>query len=80
MTRPLIDDDVSLQAGRGLLDENAVVRYVEELLRIYPTAAKRIHIGSCPDPEPQIVVDGAHSDLLKAEGLWQKICALPGRQ
>ena len=45
---PLIDDVTSLKAGRGLLDEDAVVPYVEDLLRIYPTAAKRIRIGACP--------------------------------
>ena len=74
---PLIDDETSLKAGRGLLDEEAVVRYVEDLLRIYPTAAKRIHIGGCPEPEHLIIVDGAQDDQLKAEGLWQKIRDLP---
>ncbi|MCP3957032.1 MAG: hypothetical protein GY719_04185 [bacterium] len=74
---PLIDDETSLEAGRGLLDEDALVRYVEDLLRIYPTAAKRIRIGTRPDPEPLIIVDGAQSDQLKAEGLWLKIRDLP---
>ncbi|MCP3957596.1 MAG: AraC family transcriptional regulator [bacterium] len=74
---PLIDDETSLEAGRGLLDAAAVVRYVEDLLRIYPTAAKPIHIGACPDPEPQIIVDGARGDRLEAEDLWRKIRDLP---
>ncbi len=74
---PQIDDEKSLKAGRGLLDEDAIVRHVEDLVRIYPTAAKRIHIGACPDPEPQIVVDGARGDRLQAEGLWQEIRDLP---
>ncbi len=74
---PLIDDGTSLKVGRGLLDEDAFVRHVEDLLRIYPTAAGRIHIGACPDPEPLIIVDGARDDRLKAEDLWRKIRDLP---
>ncbi len=74
---PLIDDGASLKAGRGLLDDDAFVRHVENLLGIYPTAAKRVHIGACPDPEPQIIVDGARDDRLKAEDLWRKIRDLP---
>ena len=74
---PLIDDVTSLKAGRGLLDDDAVVRHVEDLLRIYPTAAGRIQIGTCPDPEPLIIVDGARDDRLKAEDLWRKIRDLP---
>ncbi len=78
LTPPLTDDETSLKAGRGLLDEDAVVRHMEDLLRIYPTAAKRVHIGACPDPEPLIIVDGARDDrLLKAEDLWRKIRDLP---
>ncbi len=75
--RPLIDDGASLKAGRGLLDEDALVRHVEDLLRIHPAAARRIRIGTCPDPEPLIIVDGARDDRLKAEDLWRKIRDLP---
>ncbi len=75
--RPLIDDGASLKAGRGLLDEDALVRHVEDLLRIHPAAARRIQIGTCPDPEPLIIVDGARDDRLKAEDLWRKIRDLP---
>ncbi len=75
---PLIDDATSLKAGRGLLeDDDAVVRHVKDLLRIYPTAAGHIHVGSCPDPEPLIIVDGAGDDRLKAEDLWRRIRDLP---
>ncbi len=74
---PLIDDETSLRVGRGLLDDDAFVRHVEDLLGIYRTAAKHIHIGGCPDPEPLIIVDGASDDRLKAEGLWQTISNLP---
>ena len=73
----LIDDGTSLKAGRGLLDEDAVVRFVEDLLRIYPTVAGQIQIGVCPDPKPLIIVDGARDDRLKAEDLWRKIRDLP---
>ena len=74
---PLIDGGTALKAGRGLLDEHAVMCFVEDLLRIYPTVAGRIGIGACPDPEPLIIVDGARDDLLKAEDLWRKIRDLP---
>ncbi len=77
LTPPLIEDETSLKVGRGLLDEDAVVHHVEDLLRIYPTAAGRIHIGACPVPEPLIIVDGARDDRLKAEDLWRKIRDLP---
>ncbi len=75
---PLIDDETSLKAGRGLMDEDALVRYMEDLLRIYPTAAKRVRVGvDEAEPEPQIVVDGARTDRLEAEALWRKIRDLP---
>ncbi len=73
----LIDDGTSLKAGRGLLDVDALVRHVEDLLRICPTAAGRIQIGACPDPEPLMIVDGARDDRLKAEDLWRTIRDLP---
>ncbi len=75
---PLIDDETSLKAGRGLLDEDAVVPYVEDLLRIYPTAARLVRVGAGDaDPEPRIMVDGARGDRLQAEGLWRGIRDLP---
>ena len=74
---PLIDDATSLKAGRGLLDEDEAVEHVENLLRIYPTAAQRI-AGAVPEaPEPRVVVDGARGDRLQAEDLWRKIRDLP---
>ncbi len=72
---PETDDATSLMAVRGVLDEDAAVRHIEELLRIYPSAAKRIQ--GAADAEPQIMVDGARCDQLKAEGLWQQIRDLP---
>ncbi|MCP3957394.1 MAG: hypothetical protein GY719_06040 [bacterium] len=60
-----------------MLDDDAVVRYVEDLLGIYPAAAKRIQIGAGLDPEPLIIVDGARGDRLQAEDLWREIRDLP---
>ncbi len=40
LTSPLIDDETSLKAGRGLLGDEAAGRHVRDLLRIYPRAAK----------------------------------------
>ncbi len=76
LSTPLIDDETSLKAGRGLLDEDAVVRHVEDLLRIYPAAAKRIGAGAAA-PEPRLLVDGACGDRLQAEDLWREIRDLP---
>ncbi len=77
LTPALIDDATSLKVGRGLLDDDAVVRHMEDLLRIYPTVTGRVQIGACPNPEPLIIVDGARDDRLKAEDLWRKIRDLP---
>ncbi len=77
---PLIDDEMSLKAGRGLLDDDTAVDHIEQLLRIYPVAANRVREAICAADaatEPRVMVDGAHSDELKAEGLWQQISDLP---
>ena len=75
---PLIDDGTSLRAGRGLLAEGEVVPYVEDLLRIYPAAARDVRVGAGDaDPEPLIMVDGARSERLEAEALWREIRDLP---
>ena len=71
---PLIGHEQSLRAGRGLLDEQAIVRHLEDLFRIYPTTASRILGGGS---EPRTVVDGARTDRLKAQGLWWEIRDLP---
>ena len=71
---PRIDLETSLKAGRGLLDDDALVRLVEDLRRIYPTAAKRFGGG---DHESPIPVEGARTDRSKAEALWLEIRDLP---
>ena len=71
---PRIDLETSLKAGRGLLDDDALVRLVEDLRRIYPTAAKRFGGG---DHESPIPVEGARTDRSKAEALWREIRDLP---
>ena len=72
---PEVDDGTSLRAGRGLLADDAFVRYVKDLLPMYPAAEKYVHVGPCP--EQVIIVDGADDDRLKAEDLWRKIRDLP---
>ncbi len=74
---PLVDDETSLKAGRGLLDEDAMVRHVEDLLRLCPAAARRIRAAAGGDLEPRIRVDGARGDRLQAEDLWREIRDLP---
>ncbi len=80
---PLIADETSLKAGRGLLGEDEVVPHVEDLLRIYPAAARHVRVAAGdgdepePEPEPRIMVDGARGDRLQAEGLWREIRHLP---
>ena len=74
---PLIDDETSLLARLGLLDEDAIVRYVEDLLRIRPTAASRVRASAGGDSEPRIPVDGIGTDRMQAEALWSKIRDLP---
>ena len=77
-TRPIVDDQTPLAAARGLLDDDAVIHYVEDLLRIYPSAAGRIREGlTTAAAEPQIRVDGARCEELQAQGLWQMIRDLP---
>ncbi len=72
---PEVDDATSLRAGRGLLDVDAFVRFVSDLLPLYPAAQDRVHVGPCP--EPLIIIDGASDDRMKAEELWRKIRDLP---
>lgn len=72
---PEVGDGTSLRAGRGVLDDDAFVRYVKDLLPMYPAAEKHVHIGPCP--EQLIIVNGAGDDRLKAEDLWRKIRDLP---
>ncbi len=77
---PSIPDETSLGAGRGLLDEHQMVEYVKDLRRIYPAIRRRIRVvaaDAAGEPEPRILVDGAGSDRLQAEGLWQEIRHLP---
>ena len=74
---PLIDDETSLLARLGLLDEDAIVRYVEDLLRIRPTAASRVRASAGGDSDPRIPVDGIGTDRMQAEALWSKIRDLP---
>ncbi len=73
----LIDDLTSAKVGDGLLTTDEFVCHIEDLIRLCPALAKTIHIGDCPDPEPVRIIDGAASDRLKAEGLWQMIRDLP---
>ncbi len=52
--------------------------YVENVLRIYPAAARHVRVGGDDaDPEPKIIVDGARGDRLQAKGLWWEIRDLP---
>ncbi len=74
--RPLIDDVTSLRAGRGDLDAEEAVGYHEQYLRIYPHVARHAQAAEAA-PEPRIVVDGACTDGLIAEGLWHQIRDLP---
>ena len=74
---PLIDDETSLLARLGLLDEDAIVRYVEDLLRIRPTAASRVRASAGGDCDPRIPVDGIGTDRMQAEALWSEIRDLP---
>lgn len=74
---PMVELETSLKAGCGMLDVGELVSHVEALLRLCPAAKGHIHIGGCPEPQTLIVVNGAHDDELKAEGLWQKIRDLP---
>ncbi len=73
------DRETALLACSGLLDEEELVVFVEELLRLYPGSAARLRRSepAAPSPEPIYVIDGAHGDRLRAEGLWQRIRELP---
>ena len=75
-TSPLIADKTLLRAGRGLLSEEEVDRFFEDLLRIYPTAARRLSGSADAEPEPRIRIDGARCEQLAAMGLWREIRGL----
>ena len=77
---PLIDDETSLLAGRGLLDEAATVAHIEDLLKLYPAAAGHIRSGAGGEAEPRILIAGSRDDRLQAEDLWRKIRDLPFEQ
>ena len=79
LASPVIDDTTSLKAGRGLLSEEELDLYLEDLLRIYPEAPRTIRTRASEDaePEPRIQIDGARSEQLAAEGLWREIRDLP---
>ena len=75
---PLLDDETGLLAVRGLLDEEGLVRFMRDLLKVYSSKARRVReeIGAAA-PEPLIIVDGAGTDRLRAEALWREIRDLP---
>ncbi|MEM7583637.1 MAG: helix-turn-helix domain-containing protein [Acidobacteriota bacterium] len=78
MPMALIGDEISLRAGRGLLEPDEMVTYIEHLMRICPEATVLIRKKLCNDNlQPRIVVDGERTDELQALGVWEQISTLP---